>query len=65
MLNPSAALLCKLASVIVHAEEYLSPKGDGHSLDLEAFRSNVADPEVQEWLAQMTAAAMAPKKRNA
>lgn len=62
-LSPSTALLCKLASVAVHADEYIS--SDGHPLDLEALRSALGDPEVKEWLAAMTAIAMAPRKRTA
>lgn len=63
MMNPAPSLLCKLASVIVHAEEYMSPHG--HEFDKNAFDQLVKDREVADWLEQMTAAAMAPRKRNA
>lgn len=63
MLNPSAMLLCKLASIAVHAEEYLSP--GGHQFDRDALAVLLSDPEVSAWIGQMTAAAMAPRKREA
>lgn len=63
MLKPSAALLCKLGSIAVHAEELLSP--DGHQFDREALATLFADVEVRAWIAQMDTAAMVPKKRNA
>ncbi len=62
MLKPSMALLCKLASVAVHADEYLSH--NGHPLDRDALLSAVNDPEVVQWLADMSAAALAPVKRS-
>lgn len=63
MMNPPPSLLCKLASVIVHAEEFMSPHG--HEFDKEAFDQLLKDREVAGWLQQMTDAAMAPRKRNA
>lgn len=63
MLHPSPALLCKLASIIVHADEYLSE--DGHQFDLDALKSSLHDPEVTQWLDAMSAASLAPRKRNA
>ena len=62
MLNPTPSLLCKLASIAVHADEYLSL--DGHQFDRDALQSGLSDPEVVEWIAAMSAAAMAPRKRN-
>ena len=59
-LKPSPALLCKLRSIIVHAEEFLSPTG--HIVDREALRS-AWDSEVVEWMEQMRALAMLPIKR--
>lgn len=61
-LKPSAGLLCKLGSAIVHADEFLSP--DGHEFDSTAFRQVLADPEVQDWIRQMTKLAFLPRKRN-
>ena len=62
MMKPSAALLCKLGSIAVHADELISP--DGHQFDHVALASLMADAEVQEWIAAMDGAAMLPKKRN-
>jgi hypothetical protein len=62
MLNPSPSLLCKLASIAVHADELTSEHG--HKLDQVALNSALSDPEVKTWIEQMTAAAMAPRKRN-
>lgn len=60
--NPSPGLLCKLASIAVHAEEYLSPAG--HQFDADALRALLVDGELKAWLATMTAAGLAPVKRN-
>lgn len=60
-LIPSPSLLCKLSSAIVHADEMIGV--GGHTLDRTAFLSILADPEVCEWLSQMDAMAMIPKKR--
>lgn len=62
MLNPSPGLLCKLGSIAVHADEFLSP--DGHQFDADAIRALLKDPEVSAWIGQMGAAAMVPRKRN-
>lgn len=62
MMQPSAALLCKLGSVAVHSEELLSPSG--HDFDRAALNTLLADTEVVEWLALMDAAAMLPVKRD-
>lgn len=61
-LLPSPALLCKLASIAVHADEMLSPKG--REFDRAALLSALSDSEVMEWLSKMTAMAMAPVKRT-
>jgi len=50
-LKPALSLLCKLASIAVHADEMISPKG--HALDVEALKSVVSDPEVRTWLMEM------------
>lgn len=62
MMQPSAALLCKLGSIAVHVEELLSP--EGHSFDRAALGTLLADAEVREWLHAMDSAAMVPKKRS-
>lgn len=60
-LNPSPMLLAKLGSIIVHVEEMLSPKG--HAFDKVALEQLMLDPDVREWLAEMDALAMVPRKR--
>ena len=60
-LTPNAGLLAKLGSLIIHAEEMLSPAG--HGVDKVALEAGIADPEVQAWLAEMRALAMLPVKR--
>ena len=51
-LVPNVALLCKLGSIVVHVDEYLSDSG--HPLDLE----------VREWLEQMQELALIPVRRS-
>ncbi len=60
-LKPSAALLVKLGSIIVHAEELMSPSG--HEYDRLAMQTAMQDAEVQEWLKAMDSMAFLPKKR--
>jgi cystathionine beta-lyase family protein involved in aluminum resistance len=60
-LKPSPALLCKLGSLIVHADELLSPSG--HPYDRTAFVEGLKDAEVTEWINQMHAMSMLPRKR--
>lgn len=62
ILKPPVSLLCKLASIVVHADEANS--ADGHQLDVAALNSALHDPEVADWIAGMTAAALAPSKRT-
>ena len=61
-LNPTAALLSKLGSIIVHVEEFLSP--EGHPLDQEAIKGLLADSGVREWLEQMHGLVLLPVKRG-
>jgi hypothetical protein len=49
--RPSLQLLSKLGSLIVHADETLSP--DGRELDRRTFRDLLADPEVRRWMKAM------------
>jgi len=58
-LKPSVALLSKIGSIVVHAEEFMSP--GGHPFDLDAMRTLYGDPEVQEWIEKM--GAFLPRKR--
>ena len=60
-LAPSAGLLCKLGSLIVHADEGSSK--NAHQADVDAFLALLVDPEVQEWLAAMRALSLLPVKR--
>lgn len=60
-LNPTPSVLCKLGSIIVHAEEASSP--GGHPFDVVALRQLLADPEVAAWMEGMRAMAMLPLKR--
>lgn len=62
ILHPTPALLCKLASIVVHSDELASPTG--HDFDRVALESALNDPEVKDWLAAMTASGMAPVKRS-
>ena len=50
-LHPPLSLLCKLGSIVVHADEYTS--GGGHPFDKEAIRAIVTDPEVMAWIKAM------------
>jgi vacuolar-type H+-ATPase subunit C/Vma6 len=59
--NVSLALLVKLGSIAVHAEELISPKG--HHFDQGAIQGLLQDSEVQEWLAEMSKNAFLPVKR--
>lgn len=61
-LSPSAGLLCKLGSLIVHYQERASMLG--HSFDQAVIDQLEADPEVKAWLAGMEKDAMVPKKRT-
>ncbi len=62
LLQPSASLLCKLASIAVHVDEFFSD--DGHHLDRSAMLSAARDPEVVEWVEAMASASLAPRKRS-
>lgn len=61
-LTPSASLLCKLGSIAVHADEMMS--ADGHAFDRVALQQLIADAEVADWIKQMNAMAMVPRKRK-
>ena len=61
-LKPSPALLCKLGSIIVHADELAHP--GGHAFDLIAWNQLLGDPEVAAWIKAMDGMAMIPKKRR-
>lgn len=60
-LKPSLPLLCNLASIVVHAEEAMSP--DAHRFDVSALKSALNDPATKAWISAMTKLAFAPVKR--
>lgn len=51
--KPSLALLSKIGSIVVHADETLS--SDGRRLDKDVVLRLINDPEVQEWIKRMGA----------
>jgi len=61
-LAPSPSILCKLGSLVVHVEEYLS--ADGHDFDRQAILSGLQDAELREWCDQMAELALLPVKRR-
>ncbi len=62
VLAPSASLLCKLGSIIVHCDEFLSP--DGHHFDKIALQELLGDSEVVAWISGMDSLCMLPLKRK-
>ena len=60
-LKPSATLLIKLGSMVVHYEEMTSPKG--HQFDKHALDTLTNDAEVKAWFAEMNKMAFLPVKR--
>lgn len=50
-LKPELALLTRLGSIAVHAEEMLSEKG--HAYDRVALQQLLQDSEVQQWITAM------------
>ena len=60
-LKPSATLLIKLGSMVVHYEEMLSRKG--HDFDKHALDTLTNDEEVREWFSTMNKMAFLPVKR--
>lgn len=56
------ALLCKLASIVVHADELTSPSG--HEFDAGALRALIGDGEVAEFIKTMSDMGLAPVKRS-
>lgn len=60
-LTPTASLLVKLGSIIVHYQEAISPTG--HHFDKAALDGLMNDQEVKEWLKSMDSLSLLPKKR--
>lgn len=50
-LKPSVALLSKLGSVVVHAQELFGPQG--HHFDRMAMKTLLDDQEVNAWIKAM------------
>lgn len=63
LLEPSLGLLCKLGSIVVHADEATEERG--HQFDIVAIRNVLADPEVKAWIKAMTKKGYLPVKRSA
>ena len=61
-LQPTASLLCKLGSIVVHVDEMFSVTG--HHFDKEALDGLLADTEVCEWLVAMAKTGMVPVRRT-
>lgn len=62
VLTPPISILIKMGSIAVHVEELLSK--DGHEFDKVALDSLLSDPEVKEWMAEMSKLALLPLKRS-
>lgn len=60
--TPSLQLLTKIASIVRHAEEYISD--DGHDFDKAVIDTLLDDPEVRKFMDEMQAAALVPVKRR-
>lgn len=60
-LTPSVSVAIKLASAIVHAEEYMSPSG--HPVDRDTFERLMLDPEVGAYMQALADNALLPVKR--
>ena len=61
-LQPGMAVLVKLGSIAVHADEYLSP--DGCGVDANVIKGLLADIEIVVWLGKMQEKGLLPEKRN-
>lgn len=66
-LKPSVGVLIKLGSAIIHIEEMQSyrfdPREHAYTFDLAALSQTLDDPEVKEWLTQMSKMGFMPVKR--
>jgi hypothetical protein len=65
-LSPPAGTLCKIVSVLVHADEMRESQNDPHanSIDRVALYSALDQPDVKEWIEAMTQGGFAPIKRS-
>jgi hypothetical protein len=62
LFHPKLSLLVKLGSIAVHADEMLSP--GAHEFDMEAIKPLLRDPDLKEWIKQMTEKGFMPVRRN-
>jgi hypothetical protein len=68
IIEPSLSLLCKLGSIVVHADEATEPDASGNLItvkrhfDIAALRALLDDPEVKDWIKGM--GALLPLKRS-
>ncbi len=60
-LKPPVTVLCKLGSIIIHAQEINSD--NMHEFDIAVFNDLCEDEEVKEWLEGMDKMALLPLKR--
>jgi hypothetical protein len=65
-LKPAPGLLCKIVSVLVHADEMRESQHDPHAneIDRVALYSALDQPDVKEWIEAMTKGGFAPIKRS-
>lgn len=61
-LSPKLDVAIKVASALVHAQEFMS--ADGHPFDRDVFDSLMNDPGVVAWMATLNAASLLPRKRS-
>jgi hypothetical protein len=61
-MHPSASLVCKLGSIAVHAEEFLSV--GGHEFDKAALSALLQDSGVKAWLDSLGRMGLVPVKRS-
>ena len=66
-LKPSAGILIKLGSAVVHIEEMKSygfdPCRHEYSFDMTALSQTLNDQEVKDWIVQMSKLGFMPVKR--
>ena len=62
-MRPSATLLIKIGSAMIHAEEMIETRFKNLDFDLPAFKTVSEDPEVRAWVRAM--GPMLPHKRGA
>lgn len=59
---PTLATMAKVGSILVHVEEGRSQ--DGHDFDWAAVDALMADDDVQQFLKDLSALALLPRKRR-